>query len=99
MSTIAPPTTRTVGNYIAGEERAAADGEQFDKLAPASGDLLSRVARSRAPDVEAAVAAAREAQPAWARRTVAERGAIIRRLAQLLERDADALARVVAEET
>jgi aldehyde dehydrogenase (NAD+) len=40
-----------------------------------------------------------DAQPAWARRTVVERGALLRRIAQLLERDREAIAAVVAEET
>ena len=90
---------RTVGNFIAGEERAAAGGSTLPKLSPASGEPLSEVARSDRSDIDAAVEAARAAQPGWARRTVAERGALLRRLAQLLERDADQLAALVAAET
>jgi alpha-ketoglutaric semialdehyde dehydrogenase len=90
---------RTVGNFIAGEECAAEGGEVFTKVSPASGEPLSAVARSDRRDIELAVAAARRAQPGWARRTVAERGAVLRRLAQLLERDAGDLAAVVAAET
>ena len=62
-------TTRTIGNVIGGEERPAASGETIDKFAPATGELLSRVARSDAADVDAAIAAAVAAQPAWARET------------------------------
>jgi acyl-CoA reductase-like NAD-dependent aldehyde dehydrogenase len=90
---------QTVGNVIAGEERGAADGATFEKLAPATGELLSLVARSGAADVDAAVTAAAGAQPAWAARTVEERGRILRRLAQLLERDRDKVASVVSAET
>jgi acyl-CoA reductase-like NAD-dependent aldehyde dehydrogenase len=90
---------RTVGNVIAGEERPAASGATFEKVAPATGELLSLVARSGATDTSAAVTAAEEAQPAWAARTVEERGRILRRVAQLLERDHEEVARVVAEET
>jgi acyl-CoA reductase-like NAD-dependent aldehyde dehydrogenase len=90
---------RDVPNTIAGDERPAAAGETFEKLAPATGEAISRVARSRAGDVDAAVSAAAEAQPAWAARTVEERGRVLRRVAQLLERDRDAVAAVVAEET
>ncbi|HEY3183252.1 MAG TPA: aldehyde dehydrogenase family protein [Gaiellaceae bacterium] len=90
---------RTVANMIAGEERPAASGETFDKLAPATGELLSRVARSDARDVDAAVGAAAAAQGAWAARPVEERGRILRRVAQLLERDREAVAAVVAAET
>jgi acyl-CoA reductase-like NAD-dependent aldehyde dehydrogenase len=90
---------RTVGNLIAGEERAAASGATFEKLAPATGELLSLVARSGAEDADAAVAAASAAQAPWAARTVEERGRILRRVVQLLERDREEVARIVAEET
>lgn len=90
---------RTVLNVIAGEECSAAAGETFVKLAPATGEPLSTVARSREADTLAAIAAARAAQPAWARTTVAERGAVLRRISQLLERDAGEITAIVADET
>src|SRR5262245_12478653 len=90
---------REVGNVIGGEERAAADGRTFEKLAPATGEVLSVVARSGAADVDAAVTAAAAAQPDWARRPVEERGRVLRRIAQLLERDREAVAQIVADET
>jgi acyl-CoA reductase-like NAD-dependent aldehyde dehydrogenase len=90
---------RTVGNVIAGEERAAGSGASFEKLAPATGEVLSRVARSDRSDTQAAVAAAAQAQPAWAVRTVEGRGRLLRRIAQLLERDREEVAQVVSEET
>jgi len=89
----------TVGNFIAGEERAAAGKKTFEKLSPATGEPLSAVARSDERDVRDAVEAAKSAQPTWARRTVAERGARLRRLSRLLERDVDGLAAIVAAET
>jgi aldehyde dehydrogenase (NAD+) len=90
---------RTVGNVIGGEERGASGGGTFEKLAPATGEVLSLVARSAAEDVAAAVAAAEAAQPAWAARPVEERGRILRRVAQLLERDRERVAAVVSAET
>ncbi len=90
---------RAVGNVIAGEERSAASGATFEKLAPATGELLSIAARSDAVDTSAAIGAAVEAQPEWAARTIEERGRILRRVAQLLERDRADVARVVSEET
>lgn len=91
--------TAFVGNVIGGEERPAASGATFEKLAPATGSVLSTVARSDRRDVDAALAAAVEAQPAWARRPVPERGQILRRIAQLLERDREEIAEIVAQET
>jgi aldehyde dehydrogenase (NAD+) len=90
---------RVVGNVIAGLERGAADGRTFEKLAPATGKVLSVVARSGAADVDAAITAAAAAQPGWARRPVEERGRILRRIAQLLEQNREAVAEIVAEET
>jgi alpha-ketoglutaric semialdehyde dehydrogenase len=90
---------RTVANVIGGEERAASSGWTFEKIAPATGELLSLAARSSAADVESAVAAAEAAQPGWAARTVEERGRILRRIAQLLERDREQVAAVVSAET
>jgi acyl-CoA reductase-like NAD-dependent aldehyde dehydrogenase len=89
----------TVPNVIAGEERQASGGATFEKLAPATGRVLSVVARSDATDADAAIGSAVEAQPAWAARTVEERGRIVRRMAQLLERDRDEVAAVVSAET
>jgi len=92
----APPT---IENVIGGREQPAVAGETLEKFAPATGRLLSLVARSRAADVDAAVSAAAAAQPAWGRETPVARGAILRRIAQLLERDAEALSQIVAGET
>jgi alpha-ketoglutaric semialdehyde dehydrogenase len=89
----------TVANVIAGEERPAASGATFEKLAPATGEVLSLVARSGRADAEAAVSSAVEAQGEWAARTVEERGRILRRLAQLFERDRDEIAGIVSAET
>jgi acyl-CoA reductase-like NAD-dependent aldehyde dehydrogenase len=90
---------RTVGNVIGGEERGASGGGTFEKLAPATGEPISLVARCSADDVAAAVAAAEAAQPDWAARPVEERGRILRRVAQLVERDRERVAAVVSAET
>ena len=90
---------KTIANVIDGREVEAGSGESFEKLAPATGEPLSTIARSGSADVDAAVAAATAAQPAWAEQTVAGRGAVLRRIAQLLERDAEAIAEIVAAET
>ena len=92
-------TTATVHNFIAGSERPAVSGETVPKHDPATGEVQSLVARSQAADVHAAVEAAVAAQPAWARETPVQRGLILRRIAQLLERDADRIADIVAAET
>jgi alpha-ketoglutaric semialdehyde dehydrogenase len=89
MTTTAPPEAKAVGNIVSGEERGSAAGATFEKLAPATGRVLAIVARSDAYDV----------QSRWAAETVAERGRVLRRIAQLMERDREQLAEIVSEET
>jgi acyl-CoA reductase-like NAD-dependent aldehyde dehydrogenase len=90
---------REVQNLVAGDRTPAAGGASFEKFRPADGSLLCRVARSGAAEVEAAVAAARNAQPAWAERTPVERGRIVRELTLALQARREEAAELVAEET
>jgi len=86
-------------NLLAGRGAPAASGETFEKARPADGSLLCHVARSGADDVAAAVAAARDAYPAWASRTPVERGELVRELALRLRAARDEAAGLVVEET
>jgi acyl-CoA reductase-like NAD-dependent aldehyde dehydrogenase len=88
-----------VPNLIGGRLVPARSGEWLDKLRPADGALLCRIARSRAEDVSAAVAAARAAQPAWAELTPVARGDVCRELALLLRARQDEASQLVADET
>ncbi len=87
-----------IANLVEGRFVPAASGEVLDKLRPGDGSLLCRFARSRAEDVDAAVAAARRAQEGWAERTPVERGDLVRAIAlRLRERREEASALVAAE--
>ena len=88
-----------IPNLIGDERAPAAGGDWLEKLRPSDGTPLCRVARSRSEDVERAVTAARDAQPAWAERTAVERGEILRELALLLRTHRGELAEIVVEET
>jgi malonate-semialdehyde dehydrogenase (acetylating)/methylmalonate-semialdehyde dehydrogenase len=57
--------TRTLRNYIGGGWVEAAATETSEDLDPTSGELAALVPLSGTADVDAAVRAAREAQPAW----------------------------------
>ncbi len=94
-----PTSDLRIDNLIAGERRPASSGEWLDKLRPADGTTLCRVARSAREDVDAVVAAARAAQPAWAERTAVERGDIVRELALLLRDRRQEASELVVEET
>jgi alpha-ketoglutaric semialdehyde dehydrogenase len=88
-----------VPNLIGGGPAPPACGAWIEKLRPADGTLLCRVARSGSEDVAAAVAAARAAQPEWADRTAVERGDILRELALLLRERRHEVSQAAAEET
>jgi acyl-CoA reductase-like NAD-dependent aldehyde dehydrogenase len=88
-----------VSNLVGGEQTPAASGEWLEKLRPADGTLLCRVARSGPADVDRAVRAARAAQPEWAARTAVERGEIVRELALLLHERRGEASEIVAAET
>ncbi|MGG1944897.1 aldehyde dehydrogenase family protein [Trinickia sp. NRRL B-1857] len=53
------------GHFIGGAWRASASGERLAVHAPSTGEALAQVAQGGAADIDAAVAAARAAQPAW----------------------------------
>jgi aldehyde dehydrogenase (NAD+) len=91
---------KEVTNLIGGEPTTpTASGGTFEKLRPADGGLLCRVARSRAAEVDAAVAAARAAQAVWAARTAVERGSLVRELTLALQAQREHAAELVADET
>jgi aldehyde dehydrogenase (NAD+) len=92
-------TLEEIPNIVDGHAAPAASGEWLDKLRPTDGTILCRVARSGRDDVAAAVTAARDAQPAWAKRTAVERGEIVRELALRLRERREEASEIVAEET
>ena len=55
-------------NLIGGEWLPPQDGQYFDDHNPATGAKIAEIPSSTADDIEAAVAAARAAQPAWGAR-------------------------------
>lgn len=75
---------------------APKSGETFSTVNPATGEKLVDVAHASKEDVDTAVAAARKAfRETWGRNVPsADRGALLFKLADLLERDADKIARV-----
>jgi betaine-aldehyde dehydrogenase len=80
--------------YIDGFWRAAADGAVREVLDPADATVLTVVSEGGPEDARAAVAAARRAfdRGDWSRSPAAERGALLHRIADLLQRDRDEIA-------
>ncbi len=76
----------------------SASGKRFPTVNPATGEEICRVAEADAADVDKAVHAAREAfeKGPWRKMAAAERGKLLYKLADLIEKNADALARLEA---
>lgn len=70
-------------HWIGGERVSSTD--TFDDLSPIDGTVLGQVARGQAAEVDAAVAAARDAFPGWAKLGPRGRGEILGRVADLVE--------------
>ncbi|MCC8363397.1 aldehyde dehydrogenase [Lysobacter sp. A6] len=72
-------------HWIDGEARAAASGRWLDVFDPATAQPYAQVAAGDARDVEAALAAAQRAFPAWSSLPNSERSRWMERLADALE--------------
>ncbi len=81
-----------IRNYINGGFHDPAGGEWIDNVNPATGDVVSHIARSRAEDVELAVDAARNAFAAWSSMPAKGRSEIMLAVAEKIKQHAEDLA-------
>ena len=84
--------------YIAGTWQDG-QGEAFESLNPVTQHVLWTGNGANAEQADAAVKAARQAFPAWARRTFEERLSVLEAFAASLKSHADELSRCIGEET
>src|SRR5215472_15422446 len=95
MSTAAPVTGR---NLIAGRWQPP-DGHHFESHNPARSDeVVGRFPDSTPEEAAQAVSSARAAYPAWRRASRIHRADLFDNLAQIVKRDADHLAKLMARE-
>ena len=85
--------------FIDGKFVDALSGETLPTLNPHDNSVIAHVAMAGKADVDAAVAAAQRAFPAWSRMAAADRGIILLRLAELIEANAEELARLESLDT
>ncbi len=83
---------REFGLYIGGQWTPAASGRTFETIDPATGQPVARVALAGREDVERAVDAATAAAAEWQATPLRERAAALRRMADIMLRDAEELA-------
>src|SRR3954462_8460565 len=79
-------------NWIGGEWVAPVKGRYFENPSPANGKTFCEGARSGAPDVELAPAAAPAAAPAWGKTSAAKPAVSLNKIADLIEHSLEMLA-------
>ena len=88
-----------ITNWINGQEQRSDSGEMFDKLNPADGKLLCRVARSQSKDIHRAVQSATYAQPTWGATPAVQRGMLLHKIVLGMQAHQKEIAQIVAAET
>lgn len=96
----APSITRPVSDvdnlqlFIDGQSVGSSDGSRYDLVSPVTEEVFATAARGTVDDLDTAVKAARRQFDggAWRQLTGSQRGVLINRLADLVERDKDLLA-------
>ncbi len=88
-----------IQNFIDGQFIEPVSGRYLDNIEPATGKPYSQVADSDSRDVDLAVTAAEKAFADWSRTPCAERSRILLRIADLIERDIEKLARAESIDT
>jgi aminomuconate-semialdehyde/2-hydroxymuconate-6-semialdehyde dehydrogenase len=88
-----------IRNFIDGKFVEPIGGKYLENIEPATGRPYSLVPDSEAQDVELAVAAAEKAFPAWSKTPAADRSRVLLRIADLIERDLEKLARAESIDT
>jgi aldehyde dehydrogenase (NAD+) len=86
-------------HWIGGNAVAGTSTDTIKVVNPATDEVIGAVPAGTAADVDAAVAAAAAALPAWVATTPAERAAILRRLAAGLDARREEIAQIVTAET
>jgi aldehyde dehydrogenase (NAD+) len=93
--TIKPPKVKAQQpQLIGGKWLDSASGKTFPAINPATGETISQVAEGDKADIDLAVQAARKAleQGPWGRLDAADRGRLLYKLADLVEKNAEELA-------
>jgi len=81
-------------NYIGGEWVAPTRGQYFDKLSPVDGQVFTSIPRSTEEDIELAIDAGEKAFVDWKKTSPQERSYILLKIAERIEQNMEALARI-----
>lgn len=87
-----------VHHYINGQIVKGASGRTADIMNPATGEVQGQVALASTAEMDAAIAGAAAAQPAWGAMNPQKRGRVMMAMVGLLNRDMDKLAEALSRE-
>ncbi|MGA3004943.1 MAG: CoA-acylating methylmalonate-semialdehyde dehydrogenase [Acetobacteraceae bacterium] len=87
-----------IGHFIGGKPAAGSSGKFGDVYNPAAGEVTARVALANTAEVNAAVASAAAAWPAWAATPPLRRARVMFKFKELLERDRKELSAIITRE-
>ncbi|MCC6420398.1 MAG: aldehyde dehydrogenase family protein [Gemmataceae bacterium] len=92
--TVKPPRVKDQPLFIGGKWQDSVSGKTFPTLNPATGETICQVAEGDRADVDLAVKAARKAfeEGPWAKLNASERGRLLHKLADLIEKNQEELA-------
>jgi len=90
--------TDHIQHYIGGQRVDGTSGRFADVYNPATGEVTRQTALATSDEVARAVAAAKQAFPAWSRTPALRRARMIDRFKELLRANADKLAEAISEE-
>ena len=89
---------RAVGTWVTGEVVESTSDRYGDVFDSATGERCAQVVMSTEGDVDAAIAAAKAALPAWSRTPVLRRARVMFKLKELIERDRAEIAQLITQE-
>ena len=90
---------QALANFIGGAFVPPKSGSYFDDIDPSTEEVIAKVPDSDESDIDAAVAAARSAFPAWSRTSAADRSKVLLRIADLIERDFENLVQLESSDS
>jgi malonate-semialdehyde dehydrogenase (acetylating)/methylmalonate-semialdehyde dehydrogenase len=89
---------RDIGHFIGGKTVKGASGRTGDVFDPNTGEVQAKVALASKSEVEAAIANAEAAQPAWAATNPQRRARVMFKFLELVNKEYDALAKLLSSE-
>ncbi len=89
---------RDVGHFIGGKVVKGTSGRQGDVFDPNTGEVQAKVALASKSEVEAAIANAEAAQPAWAATNPQRRARVMFKFLELAAKENDSLAKLLSSE-